>query len=226
MSDELTLEENISNSPLVFMSWRAVAHRPGVHKALAMEYWTFLFGMVNGEKTVTLHRPHVKAVFLDYKKGTYWGVLLQAHVFMPTMIKNDVPPEGVALRVEGDCFFLHGHKFRIPEYEHTEVFAKELHQKGLIIVDELIAKALNGRAHMSRRTIQRRMLYVAGITRRELDMIRRARFAYSLLQQGLPIAEVAAQAGYTDQAHLTKSLKVLAGQTPAQILAAYAAQED
>ncbi|HET9411789.1 MAG TPA: helix-turn-helix domain-containing protein [Candidatus Saccharimonadales bacterium] len=226
MPDGLTLEENTPDSPLVFMSWRATAHKPGVHKALAMQYWTFLFALVDGKKFVTLHRPHTKAVFLDYKKGVYWGVLLQAHVFMPKLIKNNVPAKGVELPVEGDYFFLGGHKLCIPDYEHTDSFAEELQRKGIVTVDALVAKALNGQAYMSPRTIQRRMLYVAGITQRELHMIRKARHAYSLLQDGVPIADAAAQAGYVDQAHLTKSLKLLAGQTPAQILAADTAQEN
>ncbi len=221
MSDALTLEENIPDSPLVFMSWRATARKPGIHKALAMEYWTFLFKMTGGKKSVTLHRPHAKALFLDYKEGIYWGILLKAHVFMPQILKNDIPPTGIVMPVEGDYFFLAGQRLRIPDYEQTEQFAEELLKKGLISVDELVAKALDGQAHMSPRTIQRRMLYVAGITRRELGMIRKARHAYALLQEGMSIADAAAHAGYVDQAHLTKSLKLLAGQTPAQILAAY-----
>lgn len=223
---DLTLEEDNPDSLLVYMRWRAITQRPGVHRALAMQYWTFLFSDVNRRKSVTLHRPHVTAQYLDYKQGTYWGVLLNVHVFMPNMIKNNIPFEGCELPVEGDYFYLEKQKLRIPDYDDVVDFVEELHQRGLIVTDELVVKALENRAHMSPRTIQRRMTYVAGITRKELEMIRKARRAYGLLQEGFPITQVVDQAGYTDQAHLTKSLKLLAGQTPAQILAANKASEN
>jgi AraC-like DNA-binding protein len=47
--------------------------------------------------------------------------------------------------------------------------------------------------------------------------IQRAQHATQLLQQGTPIAQVAIEAGYTDQAHMTKAVKALMGLTPAQI---------
>lgn len=48
----------------------------------------------------------------------------------------------------------------------------------------------------------------------------RARHAFELLQQGVPPAECAEECGYSDQAHLTRSLRVFHGLTPARILAA------
>jgi AraC-like DNA-binding protein len=44
------------------------------------------------------------------------------------------------------------------------------------------------------------------------------RYATHLLQQGVSILDTVEQAGYFDQPHLTRSLKYLIGQTPAQIL--------
>jgi methylphosphotriester-DNA--protein-cysteine methyltransferase len=48
--------------------------------------------------------------------------------------------------------------------------------------------------------------------------IERARYATTLLQQGVPILDVVYEAGYFDQPHLTRALKYFIGQTPAQIL--------
>lgn len=50
-----------------------------------------------------------------------------------------------------------------------------------------------------------------------MRQIERARRATLLLQDGLAIADVAHGAGYFDQAHLTRSLGRLVGQTPGQI---------
>lgn len=50
-----------------------------------------------------------------------------------------------------------------------------------------------------------------------MRQIERARYATTLLQQGLSIPDVVYDAGYFDQPHLTRSLKRYIGQTPAQL---------
>ena len=71
---------------------------------------------------------------------------------------------------------------------------------------------------LSLRSVQRRFLYVTGLTYKSIQQIERARHVSSLLQSGVPIPDAAFQAGYFDQPHLTRSLKLFAGQTPAQIV--------
>jgi methylphosphotriester-DNA--protein-cysteine methyltransferase len=67
------------------------------------------------------------------------------------------------------------------------------------------------------RTIQRRFLQATGLTQGAARQIERARYATHLLQQGTSIPDTVFEAGYFDQPHLTRSLKCLIGQTPAQI---------
>ena len=71
---------------------------------------------------------------------------------------------------------------------------------------------------MSKRTLQRHFLDTTGITKNKSEQIVKARNAFMLLQEGKQIADVAYQLGYADQAHLTRSLKLLAGQTPGEII--------
>lgn len=216
------LEEQISDSPYVYMKWRARPTEPGVHNGIAMEYWTFFFRIEDGKTTVILGRPHTQVLKVPYKAGEYWGVLLKPHVFMPHLAKLDLPAEGLELPTVDDTYFLfEGQSLPIPKYEEAEGFINDLVRDGHIIAHPLVAKALEGKAALSERTAQRHMLRIVGMTRRDLARIRHARHAYVLLQEGKTITEVANEAGYVDQAHLTKSLKLLAGQTPAQILAAY-----
>ena len=47
--------------------------------------------------------------------------------------------------------------------------------------------------------------------------IERARRATTLLKRNVAIVEVAHEAGYFDQAHLTRSMRHLIGQTPANV---------
>jgi methylphosphotriester-DNA--protein-cysteine methyltransferase len=56
------------------------------------------------------------------------------------------------------------------------------------------------------------------LTQGDIRQIERARHAVALLQQGRSILDAVFEAGYSDQPHLTKSLKHFMGQTPAQII--------
>ena len=64
---------------------------------------------------------------------------------------------------------------------------------------------------MSRRSVQRHFLLATGMTHRTYRQIQRARYAAGLLRSGASIAEAVHQAGYYDQAHLTRSLTRLIG---------------
>ena len=67
------------------------------------------------------------------------------------------------------------------------------------------------------RSAQRRFARATGITSVAYRTIERARYATRLLRQGFTIADVVHEAGYFDQAHLTRSLRKLIGLTPAKV---------
>lgn len=57
-----------------------------------------------------------------------------------------------------------------------------------------------------------------GQSREQIRQIERAKHAAELITTtGLPLAVVAAEAGYTDQPHLTRSVKRWLGSTPGQL---------
>ena len=70
---------------------------------------------------------------------------------------------------------------------------------------------------MSLRTIRRRFVLATGLPYKTIEQIERAKQATALLEQGVPLIDVAYQAGYADQSHLTRALKYFIGSTPAFI---------
>lgn len=217
----MVLDEQKPDSPYIHAKWRAQADREGVHFGLAMEYWTFLFRQEDGKTEVILGAPHIEMLPLPYKAGgVYWGVLLKAHVFLPWLSKRDISATGFKIPLKDGMLHLNNQKISLPLYDKAEEFIQVLVKKNIILIHPLVEKALREASSLSERTVQRHVLQIAGLTQRDLARIRRARHAYALLQSGKSIADVVLEAGYTDQAHLTKSLKLLAGQTPGQILAA------
>ncbi|GAA2726633.1 helix-turn-helix domain-containing protein [Actinocorallia aurantiaca] len=70
------------------------------------------------------------------------------------------------------------------------------------------------RAGLSERQLHRRCLDAFGYGLKTLARIRRLGRAVSLTSAGVPLADVAFQAGYADQAHLSREVKTLAGVPP------------
>ena len=115
--------------------------------------------------------------------------------------------------------WLDGSAWQVPDCENADTFVVRLVRAGLLAIDPAVRAALNGElADASLRTIQRRFLRATGVTRSAARQIERARYAALLLMRGDAIADVAHAAGYFDQPHLTRSLKRLIGQTPAELL--------
>ena len=111
------------------------------------------------------------------------------------------------------------HPWQLPDYDNADTFVDWLVRKGLLARDPLVDAALQGHLKdRDPRTLQRHFLRANGLTQSAVRQIERARYATSLLQQGTSILDTVEQAGYFDQPHLTRSLKYLIGQTPAQIL--------
>jgi methylphosphotriester-DNA--protein-cysteine methyltransferase len=116
-------------------------------------------------------------------------------------------------------FWLNGSAWEYPDFENAETFVNRLVRRGLIAVDPSVKTALlDRRPKPSVRTAQRHFLRATGITHSTARQSERARLATNLLRQGGTIPEAVFDAGYFDQAHLTRSLKRFIGQTPAQII--------
>lgn len=211
-----------SDSPCILRVWRSHPDHDGDYMDLASQYWHIVFNTEHNKTKVFLFGPAMVSKPVKYiANGYYWGLVFESHVFMPHLPKRQILNATIQLQNKGDTFIFNGQEITMPSYETAEKCVEELLQKGVITADEFIAKALAGEARMSKRSFQRHIVKTTGLTNTNIQQIQRARQAFALLQTGKSIAHVAAETGYVDQSHLTKSLKVLAGQTPAQILSDY-----
>jgi len=115
-------------------------------------------------------------------------------------------------------FWLDGSAWQVPDYENADTFVAWLVGAGLLVIDPAVPAALRGElTDASLRTVQRRFLHATGVTRGAARQIERARYATLLLKRGDSIADVTYAAGYFDQPHMTRALKRLIGQTPAEL---------
>jgi AraC-like DNA-binding protein len=139
---------------------------------------------------------------------------------MPRLPGNKLVDEEIHLSETGkNSFQLFGDIWQFPNFENVDIFVNRLLRKELLSHDQLVDDVLHGKTRdISLRSIQRRFLHVTGLTYKTIQQVERARKAVELLQSGVPILDTTYQAGYFDQAHLTRSLKVLYGQTPGEIV--------
>ena len=118
-----------------------------------------------------------------------------------------------------DRFWFGGRAFELPRYDNGEGLVSRMALAGLILRDSATDAVVAGDASwMSRRSVQRHFRRATGMTLSNYQQIERARHAAALLMDGSSIVSTTFDAGYFDQAHLTRSLKQLIGVTPAVLL--------
>lgn len=174
-----------------------------------------------GTIQLTIRGPETKATTIECPAGAEWiGIRFSLGSFMPQyparrlMDRNDVNLRGVTRR----SFWLEGSAWEYPGFENAESFVTRLVKRGLLARDPAVEAAVHGEVQaLSRRSTQRHFLHATGLTHTTFRKILRARHAARLLREGVSIVDTVHEAGYYDQAHLTRSLRNLIGVTPARI---------
>ena len=170
---------------------------------------------------LTLRGPETKATTVDCPADGEWlGIRFRLGTFIPRvppgqlLDRNDVTLPDASSR----SFWLDGSAWEYPSFENAETFVARLIQKGIITRDPAVDAVVRGELPaQSLRTAQRHFLRATGLTHGTVRQIERARYATNLLRHGTSILDTVHEAGYFDQAHLTRSLKHLIGQTPGEI---------
>jgi AraC-like DNA-binding protein len=218
----LIFDDRPSDSPFVERIWRCHSERAGTFLSMAASHWEMVVTRYQGKTTLTLRGPETKVTTADCPaEGEWLGIRFKLGTFMPQLpARNLLDRRDVTLpEATNQAFWLNGSAWQYPDFENAETFVKRLVQDGLIARDLAVDAALQGQGQeLSIRSVQRHFLQATGMTRSTFRQIERARQATNLLKQGVSILDTVHEAGYFDQAHLTRSLKYLIGQTPAQII--------
>jgi hypothetical protein len=218
----LTFEDRPSDSPFVERVWRCRSEGAGRFLSVASSHWEMVVTRHRGATTLTVRGPETKVSAIDCPADGEWtGIRFKLGTFMPQLpVANLLDRQDVNLPgATGRSFWLNGSAWDYPGFENAEAFVARLVQRSLVVRDPAVQAVLQGeRQALSLRTAQRRFLQATGMTRGTFRQIERARYATTLLQQGVSILDTVYEAGFFDQAHLTRSLKRLIGQTPARIV--------
>ena len=222
MGTIFTFDERPSDSPFVERIWRAESERVGDFLSVAASHWEMVVSKYRDETTVTVRGPETIATTMHVTLvgGEFFGIIFKYGAFMPHFPVSDLVDGDLDLPdASSKSFWLNGAAWQFPNYENADTFVDRLARASLLDCDPIIEPVLHGESQdLSPRSIQRRVLQATGLTKSSIWQIERARYATMLLQGGVSIFDTVEQAGYADQAHLTRSLKHLIGKTPAQII--------
>jgi hypothetical protein len=218
----LFFEDRLSDSPFVERIWRSHSDRAGVFLSIAACHFEMAVTRHRGKTFLTLRGPETKVTTADCPaEGEWLGIRFKLGTFMPQLTpgclldRRDVTlPDATR-----QSFWLNGSAWEYPNFENAETFVKRLVQKGIITRDPAVDAVVRGQGQaLTLRSAQRHFLRATGVTRCTVRQIERARHATNLLKQGVSILDTVHEAGYFDQAHLTRSLKYRIGQTPIEII--------
>jgi hypothetical protein len=216
----VTFEQRLSDSPFVESIWRTQAESNGCDVVSADVSWDMIITRIEGKTQLTVWGPMTRANEIRHTEGSEGiGIRFKLGTFMPYLPAANLINAGTLLpEASGKSFWLSGSAWECPAYENVETFINRLVRGGLLARDEAVAAMLQGDPqYMSLRSVQRRFLRITGLSQRYIHAIERAQRAASLLESGTSILDAVYETGYADQQSMTKSLKRLLGQTPAQI---------
>lgn len=216
-----TYEDRLSDSPYVQTIWHTWTESKGCYLAAADGSWDILISRLDKSRNVLVCGPSTKAVPVYYEEGTECiGIRFKLGTYMPHLPASTMVDSGMLLpEATSKSFWLGSCAWQFPDYENVDTFIARLVHADLLVQDPVVDAVLQGEgAYWSQRSVQRRFLHTTGLTQKSIRHIERAHQAVALLQQGTSIQDTVIRAGYTDQPHLTKSLKHLIGQTPAQVI--------
>jgi AraC-like DNA-binding protein len=217
-----TFDRRSSRSPLIEQTWQTRSEPERSFISVAVSHWEMVVTRQRGAAWLTVRGPETKATTAPVPEDAeFFGIQFSLGAFMPGLPPGQLADSGLTLPpATSTSFWLDGARWELPGPANADVFVDRLVRAGLLAHDPVVPAALQGDAEgLSRRSVERRVSRATGLTLGTIGQINRAERAVDLLRLGRSPLDVAGQAGYADQPHLTRSLRRFAGRTPSQVAA-------
>jgi hypothetical protein len=212
--------ERRSDSPFVERIWSTQSERAGSFTSISTVFWSMVISKCRGRITISLHGPETGATCKEFPDEAEWfGIAFKLGTFVPHISPSSLIDGHIVLpSTSGRSFSLCHSAWQFPNYENADTFVDRLVRAGILVHEPIMNAVHQGQSQsLSLRTVQYRFLRSTGLSQRTIRQIERARYAAALLKQGVSIFDTVYEAGYSDQSHLTRSLKHFIGHTPAEI---------
>jgi len=218
----LRFADRPSDSPYIERVWRGRSDGGGPFLSVAAGHLELVVTRLADFTMVTLRGPETRATTIECPPDGEWAAIrfrLGVHMpWLPTHLLLDHRDVNLPVSTDGS-FELQGCRWPLPDLENAERYVDRLARCGVIARDDVVAAAIRGDGQpLTIRSIQRHFRRTTGMTHGQFRQIERARCATNLLRDGASILDAVHEAGYFDQSHLTRSLKLLIGETPASVM--------
>ncbi|MEN3320030.1 MAG: hypothetical protein V7643_3431 [Mycobacterium sp.] len=218
----LRFADRPSDSPYIERVWRGRSDSGGPFVSVAAGHLELVVTRLADFAMVTVRGPETRATTIACPPDGEWEAIrfrLGVHMpSLPTRLLLDHRDMHLPVSADGS-FELQGLRWPLPDLENPERYVDGLARRGVIARDDVVEAAVRGHGQpLTIRSVQRHFRRTTGMTHGLFRQIQRARRATNLLRDGASILDTVHEAGYFDQAHLTRSLKVLIGETPASVM--------
>jgi hypothetical protein len=218
----LHFRDRPSDSPYIERVWRGSSDGGGPFTSVAAGHLELVVTRLADLAMVTVRGPETRATTIDCPPDGEWTAIrfrLGVHVpALPTLLLVDHRDVHLPVAADGS-FALLGSRWQLPDLENAERYVEALARRGVIARDDVVEAAIRGGTQsVTTRSVQRHFRRTTGITHGQFRQIERARHATNLLRDGASILDTVHACDYFDQAHLTRSLRVLIGETPAGVI--------
>lgn len=214
-------ESRKSDNPYIETIWQTHNLTDGIYSATPDASWDLIIAISsNGSKFAFLTGQATKTQDIPYKKGSSSIVIsFTPGAYMPEYPGDTLLDKSEFLpNFDDEHFMLAGHTFAFPTFKNADKLVEKFVSLGILTRDKIVDDVMKGkRAALSVRAVQRHFVRTTGMTQKYLEQIHRAQLAVRLLKQGEKPLDAAADAGYTDQSHLAKSLKKIMNRKPSDI---------
>ncbi len=215
-----TYEERLSDSPYVERIGTFRVETAYTRSCPANILCNMLLVRYKGRTSLSVWGPETKFGVMDYPADAeFLFIAFKLGTFLPRFPMVKLVDTGITLPdATSQSFWLNSSSWQYPTYQNADTFVDWLVRDGLLVREPIVDAVLQDHPlDMTSRTVRHRFLRATGLTKSYIHQLERAQQAVALLEQGVSILDTVYQAGYADQPHLTRSLKRLFGQTPAQI---------
>jgi AraC-like DNA-binding protein len=215
------IENRIEPSDFVERIWRTRGVPDKAMISVAVPHWQIVVVKnLRGPTSVIVRGPETKASIVEIPQDAeFIGIEFKIGTFMPALAVETLVDVGRELdAVSRTKINLAESNWEIPSFENAADFVARLARDGALVRDPVVEQTLLRKpVAITERSVQRRFLRATGLTYGTVRQIERAERTVALLTAGTPILDAVEIAGYSDQAHMTRSLHRLLGKTPGKL---------
>lgn len=218
------IENRIEPSAFVERIWRTRGVSERAMISVAVPHWQIVVVRHSHSSTsVFVRGPETKASISEIPQDAdFIGIEFKLGVFLPALAIETLVDVGLQLDAASKTRInLAGSNWEIPNFENATDFVTHLAKDGALVRDTVVEQTLLRKpVTITERSVQRRFLRATGLTYGTVRQIERAECAVALLTSGTAILDAVEIAGYSDQAHMTRSLQRFLGKTPGRLVSA------